>query len=606
MSQSPDLGTAASFVIFTASGAVANTAKSQITGNIGTHAGAITGFEPPTIVIGTIQSENSITEQVAIDVQSAYDQLFNTPATSTTHTPVFGSGETLFEGVYSISAAGSITGNLILDAQGDPDAIFIFKFGGAFTTAASASVTLINGAQALNVYWIAEGAIAMAALTSMKGTLIANNGAISMGARGQLEGRMWSTIGAASVYSVTISLLPFPTLESGEIPDLGAAAEFVIFTGGGAVGNTGISNIGGSIGTQVGAITGFEPPSVVLGNIESANPKTMQASLDLQAAFNQIFNTTPTVTDHTPAFGGGETIFPGVYSIAAAGSVNGILNLDAQMDANAVFIFKFGGAFTTGAITTINLLNGASACNVFWAADGAIALAATTSMKGTVIANNGAVSMGDGGTLEGRLLSTEGAAAVYNLTAVLPVCFSAPFSINLVSFEGLCEKQKIVLKWSTLTESDNDFFTIEKSTEGVHWYPVGNVDGNGSSTSLHNYTFTDKLPSQHFSFYRLGQTDFEGIFKYGNPITIENCGADQKGAFTIYPNPSSGKFKLDFLARPIQDYTVEIINLQGIKMEVQKGSSNLFDLTNKPPGIYFIVVKQQGMVWNGRLILTDQ
>jgi hypothetical protein len=65
---------------------------------------------------------------------------------------------------------------------------------------------LTNGATANNIFWIAEGAIAMAALTSMKGTLIANNGAISLGAGGTLEGRMFSTAGAVAVNGVTASL----------------------------------------------------------------------------------------------------------------------------------------------------------------------------------------------------------------------------------------------------------------------------------------------------------------------------------------------------------------------------------------------------------------
>ena len=203
-SNAPNLGTAANFVLFTIAGAVGNTGISQITGNVGTNVGAITGFG--TSVTGFIYTPNTITVQCSTDLLAAYTQLNNTVPTSTTHTPAFGSGETLFAGVYSIAGAGSVAGNLTLDAQGNPNAVFIFKFDGAFTTGASTMINLVNGATACNVFWKAEGAISMAALTTMKGTLIANNGAISMGAGGILEGRMFSTTGAASVYAVSASL----------------------------------------------------------------------------------------------------------------------------------------------------------------------------------------------------------------------------------------------------------------------------------------------------------------------------------------------------------------------------------------------------------------
>lgn len=216
-------------------------------------------------------------------------------------------------------------------------------------------------------------------------------------------------------------------------PNLGTAAAFVFFTKTGAVGNIGISNITGNIGTNNGAITGFGVPSILIGNSYTANAVTSQCALDVQSAYDQIINTASTSTSHTPAFGSGETLLPGVYAISGAGSVAGNLILDAQGNQNAIFIFKFGGAFTTGAASTITLTNGALSCNVFWVADGAIAMAATTVMKGTVIANNGAVSMGAGSSLEGRLFSTTGAASLYNNVLAIPAFCNSPHGVIIVT-----------------------------------------------------------------------------------------------------------------------------------------------------------------------------
>jgi hypothetical protein len=201
-------------------------------------------------------------------------------------------------------------------------------------------------------------------------------------------------------------------------PDLGSVAGFALFTIAGAVGNTGISNITGNIGANVGAITGFGT-STVTGVTYNADAVTAQCAADLMVAYNQLSATTATAA-HGAVFGNGETLLAGVYSLGAAGSAAGVLTLDAQGDTNAIFIFKIGGAFNTGAGTTVVLANGALAKNVFWVVEGAIAMAAVTKMKGTLIANNGAVSMGAGGTLEGRMLSTAGAVAVYGDNIYIP------------------------------------------------------------------------------------------------------------------------------------------------------------------------------------------
>ena len=198
-------------------------------------------------------------------------------------------------------------------------------------------------------------------------------------------------------------------------PNFGAAAGFSLFTVAGAISNTAVSTINGSIGTNVGAITGFTAPSTVAGSIHIGDALTAQASSDLIVAYNQIAAISPTVTNHAAAFGGGEILLPRVYDIGGAGSIAGNLFLDAQGDPNALFIFKFGGAFTTGASSSVILKNGAQAGNVYWIANGAAALAAGTTMVGSLIAN-GALSMGDGCTLSGRLFSTTGALGTYNNT----------------------------------------------------------------------------------------------------------------------------------------------------------------------------------------------
>ncbi len=198
------LGSAANFSLFSVSGAVGNTGISTIAGKVGTNAGAVSGFNSTTT--GAIHIADSVAAQCAQDVQSAYVWLQNSVVTNSAHTATFGSGEILNAGVYSIESAASVAGNLILDAQNNAEAVFIFKINGAFNTAAATTIMLANGAKACNVYWVAEGAIAMGASTNMAGTLMAHNGAVSMAAGGVIQGRMFSITGAVSVDAIRASL----------------------------------------------------------------------------------------------------------------------------------------------------------------------------------------------------------------------------------------------------------------------------------------------------------------------------------------------------------------------------------------------------------------
>jgi hypothetical protein len=204
-----DFATAADFILFSGSGAVANTGVSTITGDVGSHIGAISGFSAPTVLNGTIENANSITLQASLDLAAACIQIQNTPVTITDHSTIYGSvaGETIYPGVYSAGAAASILGTLTLDAQGDPDALFVFKIGGALSSVAGSEIILTNGASSDNVYWIAVGAVGLGANATMAGTFIGYPGAVALGAGGALDGRLYATVGAIAI-SGTVATIP--------------------------------------------------------------------------------------------------------------------------------------------------------------------------------------------------------------------------------------------------------------------------------------------------------------------------------------------------------------------------------------------------------------
>jgi hypothetical protein len=252
--------------------------------------------------------------------------------------------------------------------------------------------------------------------------------------------------------------------------DLGSIESFSIYTSIGAVSNTATTNITGDIGSDDGAITGFGGLSIVNGNIHNTNSITAQADLDLNAAVVQINNTTTTAV-HIPVFGNGETLYPGVYSQAAAASLDGTLTLDAQGNPNAQFIFKIGGAFSTAAGATVVLINCASPSNIFWLSGGAISMAASTTISGNLISNPGAVGIGSGGNIDGRMLSTTGAISVYGSimnngiprvdTIRQPTCAAGAGSFQITDYDA---NNTYVFTPSVLSISGTGMVTADPNT----------------------------------------------------------------------------------------------------------------------------------------------
>lgn len=417
--QAPELGATSDFAIFSSNGAISNTGLSHITGNVGTNNGSSTNFGN---VDGVMNDANGATASAAASLTIAYD-LLNAAIPNFFPAPLLGNGQTLFAGTYSIGQGASLNNTLTLDAQGDPNAVFIFKIQGAFSSASGANVVLTNGAVACNVFWKIEGLVDLATNTTMKGTIIANNAAIVLNSGVSLEGRALSTTGAVTVSGVTVTKpigCGSPELTGPAAPALQSVACFTIFTGSGTVTNTGVSTVVGDIGSNVGLTTGFQPLNVT-GTIHT-NPDqaTSICALDLNTVYTYL-NTLPTDIEllYPAAFGQDLVLTPHTYLLNAATVLNGKVILNAQGNPDAVFVIKVVGALSTSTYASVELINGALAKNVFWKVDGAINLNDYADFKGTVIGNNGAINLNTGTTIEGRVLSTTGAVSTASINAIM-------------------------------------------------------------------------------------------------------------------------------------------------------------------------------------------
>lgn len=215
----------------------------------------------------------------------------------------------------------------------------------------------------------------------------------------------------------TIALLLSPKTNFAQAPTLGTSANFVLFSTVGAVSNTGITHLTGNVGTNSGSSTGF---GNVDGQMHDNDGVSAACSADLLIAYNQLNATVPTFFP-APLLGNGQILVPGVYSITGAATLNLDLLLDGQNNPNSVFIIQISGPLSTNANSKVKLINQALACNVFWKIEGLVSMATGTTMRGTVIANNAAINMSVGDTLEGRALSTAGAVTVNGVLAYTPI-----------------------------------------------------------------------------------------------------------------------------------------------------------------------------------------
>lgn len=209
-------------------------------------------------------------------------------------------------------------------------------------------------------------------------------------------------------------------------PSLGTAANFVLFSTDGGMTNVGLSHLTGNVGTNNGAIGGF---GNVNGGMHNANGVTAAAAGDLLIAYDLLNSAIPEAFPTAfiaPLMGNGQTLTPGIYSIAAEASLDGILYLDGQNNANSEFIIKIGGAFSTASLSQVILINDAKACNVFWKVEGLVNMSSGTKMKGNLVVNNAAIVMQSGVELEGRALSTTGAVSTDGVLAYTPIGCGSP------------------------------------------------------------------------------------------------------------------------------------------------------------------------------------
>jgi len=196
------LGAADSFAVL-AGQSVSNSGSSTVNGDLGVSPGtAVTGF-PPGTLNGKLHSADAVAAQAQSDLRTAYDDASGrTPAVSL---PADLGGLTLTPGVYkSASSSFALNGGLTLNAQGDPNAVFILQAASTLTTASASHVNLLNGAQSCNVFWQIGSSATLGASSVFAGDILAFT-SISISDGVAMNGRALARNGAVTLSNDTIT-----------------------------------------------------------------------------------------------------------------------------------------------------------------------------------------------------------------------------------------------------------------------------------------------------------------------------------------------------------------------------------------------------------------
>jgi len=169
-----DLGNADPFAVLAGSTVTNTNTPTVVHGNVGVSPGsAITGFPPGVITApGTMHANDAVAMQAQSSLTTAYNVAASLPCTSNLTGQDLG-GLTLTPGSYCFNSSAQLTGTLTLNAQGDPNALFVFQIGSTLTTASTSSVVFTNSGEGDNLYWQVGSSAVLGTGTTFAGNILA-------------------------------------------------------------------------------------------------------------------------------------------------------------------------------------------------------------------------------------------------------------------------------------------------------------------------------------------------------------------------------------------------------------------------------------------------
>lgn len=183
-----------------------------------------------------------------------------------------------------------------------------------------------------------------------------------------------------------------------------------------------------------------------------------------------------------------------------------------------------------------------------------------------------------------------------------------PLPVELYYFTSACSEEKTEIEWITTSETNNDYFTVEKSPDALIWIYLTSVDGAGNSNSIRYYSVYDNEPYGQITYYRMKQTDYDGTYTYSEIIAAD-CEIEITGLSNIYPDPANGYIEYVYnsssensIVVSVSDMTGQILYTQLLSVNTG-GNKSIINLMEFKSGCYYLTIETlSGKLYKNKFI----
>jgi len=174
--------------------------------------------------------------------------------------------------------------------------------------------------------------------------------------------------------------------------------------------------------------------------------------------------------------------------------------------------------------------------------------------------------------------------------------------VEFVAFNIRKEANQVIIQWTTASEINNDYFTVERSGDGVNFIAIGTVKGNGTTNTIHNYTFVDQEPLQSKSYYRVRQTDYDKKFDFSRTKML--AGNQVGSRVSFFPNPAVDIINVHL--PQASEATIQVIDVMGMVQKTMITSEESYvkiDISNLKRGMYILSIDTNGKKESKRVLI---
>lgn len=318
----------------------------------------------------------------------------------------------------------------------------------------------------------------------------------------------------------------------------------------------------------------------------------------------------------------GESYTIGALDVGKTGSVTinagGLLIINGTLVADKEFTINVAGTLTlngnmdvaktlalnvTGTMTVDGNVNMAKDAGV--TVDGSLGVTGSfSSAQNATVTINGDMDV-DGDLNLGAGSTILGTGPVSTGTCSGDACGDEQLPVDLVYFNVKADAMTAIIEWATLSEEDNDFFTVQRSKDGISWEEIATVQGSGNSNERLEYSYMDRSPYIGVSFYRLSQTDFDGTTETFDIEMVQLTTIDR---LSIFPNPAkrNQEVRVATGAMPDEIINIEIIDQAGHVLQIVSTNGDQASVqvdSSLNPGIYLVRMTSGKVVKLSRLVI---